>query len=276
MSEKIKDKIGQLGSFKVPFFQVPNDIFEIGLDTYEMSVYFYLARLSNNGSTAFPSYKTIGEKSGMSRRKAINVVKALEEKGLLVKATRTSKESLNTSNIYEINPNVSKGGEQGALGVVHEVHQGSAQGAPYKELDYKELNYKENPSVDSKESTKKDSKTEYQFVYDYYLTKDNLISHQRYTEGMYRAFKKAKRELALTEKDFETIIDRHSRIVELTKHSKYAVRPQSVHALFGEKAFGKTVLKCSEYLDDGDKYINFLKGKGEQNNDLPKGFIGDF
>lgn len=75
-------------SLSVPFFQVPNDIFEIGLTTSELSVYVYLFRCSNQGKQAFPSYGTIGKKTGLTRRSAIHIIQKLANRGLLIKKYR--------------------------------------------------------------------------------------------------------------------------------------------------------------------------------------------
>lgn len=130
---------------QVPFFQVPNDIFEIDLEKHELLVYMYLARCGNQGNVAFPSYNTIARKTSMSRRKAIDCVKSLESKGLLLKETRYDYEQgEHYSNIYKVVHNVKNttnahsalGDEYGALC--------SDSYAPYKELGYKELDNKEN------------------------------------------------------------------------------------------------------------------------------------
>ena len=72
----------------VPYFQVPNAVFEIGLDKHELLIYFYLARCGNQGATAFPSYNTIAKKCGVSRSTAITAVKNLESKGIVEKEIR--------------------------------------------------------------------------------------------------------------------------------------------------------------------------------------------
>ena len=87
----------------VPYFQVSNQIFEVGLGKYDLLVYFYLARCGNNGGKAFPSYQTIADKCGISRRMAIDTVKELEEKKLIQKKVRKGLKSVkNQSNIYVV------------------------------------------------------------------------------------------------------------------------------------------------------------------------------
>lgn len=82
------------------FFIAPNEIFDLELNPYELSVYFYLLRCGNN-SIAFPSYKTISIKTGMSKRKAIDVVSSLVDKGILIKHIRKELQNMNESNVYE-------------------------------------------------------------------------------------------------------------------------------------------------------------------------------
>ena len=99
----------------VPYFQVPNDIFDLDikvkdpvtgekreLRTSEKLVYIYLCRCGNQGNNAFPSYTRIGEKCGISRRKAIDAVKLLFDNGLLIKQVRPKDNKDNETNIYEV------------------------------------------------------------------------------------------------------------------------------------------------------------------------------
>ncbi len=118
----------------VPYFQVPNDIFEIGLDKHELLVYMYLARCGNQGSKAFPSYNKIAEKTGISRRKVIDTIKVLEDKTLLVKEKRYNFErGENYSNTYRVEHDVK------SIGSAYHAPR-SEQDAPYKETGYKEPN----------------------------------------------------------------------------------------------------------------------------------------
>lgn len=85
----------------VPYFQIPNEIFEIGLSTQEIAVYVYLARCSNQGSKAFPSYNTIASKTGMSKSSALRTVEKLISKKLIRKIKRKKPDGVeNYSNIY--------------------------------------------------------------------------------------------------------------------------------------------------------------------------------
>ena len=83
----------------IPYFQAPNDIFETDLTNNQKLIYLYLCRCTNNGKTAFPSYQTIANKCGMSKRNAIYCVKVLIERSFIVKQYRV-KEGKNNSNLY--------------------------------------------------------------------------------------------------------------------------------------------------------------------------------
>jgi hypothetical protein len=122
-------------------FVVPVDIMEVpDLDVYEQMVYIVLRSFANaREATAFPSYNTIAKLGRMSRRKAIDCVTSLVEKGLLKKEVRLdvtkNRKIRNTSNLYTLeSPQVvhavHQGGAQRAPVVVHAVHQGGAQRAP--------------------------------------------------------------------------------------------------------------------------------------------------
>jgi hypothetical protein len=130
---------------KNEFFIAPNAIFELGFKPIEISVYMYLLRCGNN-STAFPSYSTIGKKVGISRDCAINTVKKLIEKKVVMKHERTKdikkkKDgkiiALHDSNIYEVIINLDNlvveddhGSRSGRPPLVVEDDHGSRSGRP--------------------------------------------------------------------------------------------------------------------------------------------------
>ena len=63
---------------------VPNEIFDIGLDYREISLYTYLLRCENRETyQCYPSYKTIGKSIGMCENTVAKYVRQLEEKGLI-------------------------------------------------------------------------------------------------------------------------------------------------------------------------------------------------
>lgn len=66
------------------YFMVPNEIFSLGLDFREISLYTYLLRCENRDTyQCYPSYKTIGKAIRMSENTVAKYVRQLEEKGLI-------------------------------------------------------------------------------------------------------------------------------------------------------------------------------------------------
>ena len=66
------------------YFMVPNEIFSIGLDYREISLYTYLLRCENRETyQCWPSYQTIGHAIGMSENTVEKYVRQLEDKGLI-------------------------------------------------------------------------------------------------------------------------------------------------------------------------------------------------
>lgn len=123
-------------------FVVPVEILDVpDLDIYEQMVYVVLRSFSNaRDNSAFPSYETIAKLGRMSRRKAIDAVNQLVEKGLVDKETRMTVTKhgkiRNTSNNYTLKRpsqpvhNMHPDSAQRALTPVHDMHPPSAQRAP--------------------------------------------------------------------------------------------------------------------------------------------------
>ena len=66
------------------FFEMPSAVFQMDLTTDEMATYTYLrCRKNNRTYKCWPSYKTIGEAIGRSRKSVAKYVGGLEEKGLI-------------------------------------------------------------------------------------------------------------------------------------------------------------------------------------------------
>lgn len=151
-------------------FVAPVEILEVeGLSIYEKMAYLVIRSHCNaRESSAWPSYATIAKEGSMSRRKAIDAVAELERLGLIVKNDGSSSprrsvskhgKIRNDSNLYELERPATlmaagrlkstrvprkktEGGAHGALGVVHDMHQGGAHGAP-------EYNHLKDPSLKS-------------------------------------------------------------------------------------------------------------------------------
>ena len=141
-----------------PFFQAPNDIFKQDLKTVEIVTYLYLCRCGNHGGTAFPSYQNIADNCKIGKRTAIDAVKSLQEKGLLVKIIRPKDDKDNYTNIYEVaipksiqSATDAPPGAGGALPPGACPAPPGATDAPNKELSYKEPSfYKDKTIADTK------------------------------------------------------------------------------------------------------------------------------
>ena len=66
------------------FFSLPNEIFQLGLNAGELSVYSFLRRCENHRThQCWPSIRTIGEAVGMSENTVRKYIRQLEERGLI-------------------------------------------------------------------------------------------------------------------------------------------------------------------------------------------------
>ena len=66
------------------FFEMPSAVFQMDLTPDELATYAYLRYRKNNRTyKCWPSYKTIGEAIGRSRKSVAKYVGGLEEKGLM-------------------------------------------------------------------------------------------------------------------------------------------------------------------------------------------------
>ena len=113
---------------EVPYFQVPNSIFDLDLPLtlQDKIIYIFLSRCSNQGAQAFPSYNTMAKKCGMSKRMAQYSISHLEACGLLEKEVRPKKNKENFTNIYILNDPSAYSAPPGA----HSASLPSAPGAP--------------------------------------------------------------------------------------------------------------------------------------------------
>ena len=66
------------------FFSLPNEIFQLGLNAGELSVYSFLRRCENHRThQCWPSIKTIGQAVGMSENTVRKYLRRLEERELI-------------------------------------------------------------------------------------------------------------------------------------------------------------------------------------------------
>jgi predicted phage replisome organizer len=106
----------------------------------------------------------------------------------------------------------------------------------------------------------------YQELFDYYVSLD-LINHKKLSTEIKDAMKSVKDKYTFDE--LKLMIQRHSLVVDKSKGDTYPVTKRTLITFFTQKA-GKTAgspLICSEYLDDGIKWINYqndIYGKGKK------------
>ena len=66
------------------FFSLPNEIFQLGLNAGELSVYSFLRRCENHRThQCWPSIRTIGQVVRMSENTVRKYIRQLEERGLI-------------------------------------------------------------------------------------------------------------------------------------------------------------------------------------------------
>lgn len=122
----------------------------------------------------------------------------------------------------------------------------------------KELTTREEGNKEKKE--KKENITDYKSVYDHYMSL-KLVPHREYTEAMRESLKKAMKENKLSIEDCKVLLDRHEKIIEITKNNEYPVRKRGFNEFFGQKAKNKKTLICADYMDDGDYYLKYIANK---------------
>ena len=91
------------------YFMVPNEIYNLGLNSSEISIYGYLLRCEDRRTyQCHPSYRTIGSAVALSENTVRKYVSSLEEKGLIYTepSTITTRDGRvrNGSLIYTIRP----------------------------------------------------------------------------------------------------------------------------------------------------------------------------
>ena len=102
--------------------------------------------------------------------------------------------------------------------------------------------------------------TNYKLVYDYYLTLD-LVKHRAYTNDISKAIKKGMADNKYSVEYAKVLLDRHKKVVDITKNKDYPVRARGLPEFFGQKAYKATHLICSEYEEGGKLYEEHLKNK---------------
>lgn len=105
-----------------------------------------------------------------------------------------------------------------------------------------------------------DKPDKYKELFDYYQTL-GLIKHRKFTKEMRNAIDIARRRGGYSWEELKELLTRHAKIVKLTANNgERRVRPRGLADFFGKKIFDGTVLICSEYADDGSKWMRYKDG----------------
>lgn len=100
-----KNKI-KISTDQRPFTIVFNDFLETDLlDWNEKRIFIYLKKFSDNNNQCFPSIKTLCKLSQLSNKTVIKALKGLEEKQIIIKLSRESKQYGHQSNLYTLYDN---------------------------------------------------------------------------------------------------------------------------------------------------------------------------
>ena len=91
------------------YFPLPNEIYRLGLSPAEVSIYGYLLSVEDRRTyQCYPSYTTIGEAVGMSKKTVAKYVAMLVDKGLITVEPTTilarNGKRMNGSLLYTIRP----------------------------------------------------------------------------------------------------------------------------------------------------------------------------
>lgn len=129
--------------------EIPNIIMDMGLDTYELSLYLHLKRIAGDNGKCWMSIKSLSAISKISVRKIQYLKSQLVIKKLISIKIREKKDGSLETDLIEIvdiwpknfeffkekgiTPESRGGGAPHAPGVVHHMHQGGAPHAPKEE-----------------------------------------------------------------------------------------------------------------------------------------------
>ncbi|MFA5239782.1 MAG: DUF4373 domain-containing protein [Phycisphaerae bacterium] len=103
----------------------------------------------------------------------------------------------------------------------------------------------------------------HQDLYDYYNTL-GLTKHKSLTKEMRNAIDKARRMGSYSWDELKILLERHVYVVKLTEgNGDWKVHPRGIREFFGQKVKDGTGLICSEYADDGAKWLKYKDGNPE-------------
>ena len=88
----------------------------------------------------------------------------------------------------------------------------------------------------------------------------DLKKHRAYTDDIKKSIESAMKNNKYTIEYCKTLLDRHKRVIELTKKSEKPIQVRGLTEFFGQKAYQAKHLICSEYEEGGKHYERYIKG----------------
>lgn len=194
------------------------------------------------------------DKWGWSKTKLRNFIKTLEKDGMISKKSDKKKTTITIVNYSDWQ-------SQETTERPQEDHKKTTE-RPQEDTNKNEKNEKNEKNINNN----KDFKS----VFDYYLSLD-LVKHRAYTKDMQKAITKAVKDNKYDIEYCKTLLDRHEKVVEITKNTEYPVKARGFAEFFGQKVFKATHLICSEYEEGGKYYEQYLKMSKPKNGLFKRG-----
>lgn len=237
---------------------------ELGIETAFLLSNFAEAdtMMKDNNGWFYQTTETVEKMTGLNRYKQDKSIDELMELGILLKevrgmpAKRYFKIDYQKVSDIVFNKLQFANGQQTSLSKINK--QVCKPSTTNKERINKQNNINNNNDIADG--------NKYKDIFEYYLTFNNLISHQKYRSSYRKAMKRAERDLSLSAEEMKMIIKRHSQVVEITKNHKNSVKVRTISELFGQKKYQSTNLICEDYLDTGSYYKKFLKNNKKISN----------
>jgi hypothetical protein len=190
-----------------------------------------LADRANDDGYCWPSLDRIADDCEMSRSTVVRHTKFLEFL-CLIEIIRRKKDGVDLPNKYQLKMEGVVSERQG--GSVRETLGGSVR-ETHEPISIQPI---KEPSI-------------HILLFSYYRSFENLKSHRSLNPEMKKSIDRFIKNTASTIEDCQTVIRRHSKVVDLSKSSEYPIRVRSIQELFGQKVHNASHLIGSEYLDDG-------------------------
>lgn len=264
--------------------EIPNILFEMDLDPFELSFYLYLKRTAGDHGKCWKSNKTLANESKISIRKIKSLKAELEQKGLIKITQRKTENGDQDTSIIEIidlwpknfahflkpNEDVSKleGVVHNMHDLVHNMHQGGAPNAP-KEEHIKEEPYKNKDIVPNVSALAQ----HFFFKYNEYRKSLNLApcDHSIITKNWYiesdRLLKKYFKEqlidlidFAFADEFWKTIINSPSGLRKNIRQLEtlQAKTKQSISSPNDNKEYAKLMVnKLKKFVGSGRRDVSF-------------------